>query len=150
MIPAPPDGEHPTGWIGGWSMAVPRGARASDEAFEFIRWMCTSDEGTMTLGKAMMQMPAYKNSPYFKTIEDDKEMKVFYEILRNAKHVRTLTPVQGSLMQELKRAVNNVLYNGADPQKSLDEVTRKTQEKLEHDMERIGMHLDASGKREDQ
>jgi len=146
VIPAPPDGEHPTGWIGGWSMAVPRGAKASAEAFEFIRWMCTSDEGTIALGKAMNQFPAYKKSPFFDTVKDDPDLKVFYEILKNSKHVRTLMPVQGYLMELLKRGVNKVLYEDADPQQVLDEITVQTQKRLEHVLRRVELQMAADGR----
>jgi len=136
-IPAPPDGEYPTGWIGGWSMGIPRGANASKQAFEFIRWMCASPTATVMLGKLMNQMPAYRKSPYFDTVKDDKDMAVYYEILRNSKHVRTLMPVQGYLMELLKRGVNSVLYDGADAKQVLDEVTSKAQERLEQVMARV-------------
>ena len=136
-IPTPPDGEYPTGWIGGWSMGIPRGANASKETFEFIRWMCASPEATMMLGKLMHQMPAYRKSPYFQTIGDDKDMAVYYEILKNSKHTRTLMPVQGYLMELLKRAVNSITYDGADPKTVMDDVTAKAQTRLEQVMARV-------------
>jgi multiple sugar transport system substrate-binding protein len=132
FVPAPPDGEHPTGWIGGWSLAIPRGAPASAEAFTFLRWMCASPEGTLLAGRELGQFPAYRRSPYYETIRDDEMRKVFYEIVRNAKHTRTLMPAQGYLMNLLRRAVDDVLYGGADPQVVLDEVTAKAQARLEY------------------
>jgi len=138
FIPAPPDGEHPTGWIGGWSLAIPRGARASKEAFEFMRWMCTSNEGTMAMGTQMVQFPAYKHSPYYDTIKGDPVLGVYYQIVKNSKHVRTLLPVQGYLMEILRRAVDDVMYTAQerdpkkrlDPQQVLSEVSRESQERL--------------------
>lgn len=147
MIPAPPDGEYPNGWIGGWSMAIPRGGKASEEAFTFIRWMCTSDAGTNKLGQAMMQFPAYKKSPFFEEAKKDRDLKVFYEILQNARHVRTLMPVQGYLMDQLRRGVDNVLYDGADPQNILDQITRRTQERLEQVMQRVEQDMEREGRR---
>jgi len=153
-LPLPPDGRRkPVGWIGGWSLAIPRGARGSAEAFEFIRWMCTSDEGTRALGEAMNQMPAYRHSVFYRRFEPggdsppDDPSRVFYEILKNSTHVRTLMPVQGYLMELLKRGVNRVLYESADPQAVLDEVTARTQKRLEHVMERVLMHLGPDGRR---
>jgi multiple sugar transport system substrate-binding protein len=139
FIPAPPDGEHPTGWIGGWSLAIPRGVHASKEAFEFMRWMCTANEGTLAMGTTMMQFPAYKHSPYYDTIKNDRVLGVYYQIVKNSKHVRTLLPVQGYLMELLRRGVDDVLYTAQekdpskrqDPQKILATVSKESQERLE-------------------
>jgi len=139
FMPAPPDGEQRNSWIGGWSMAIPRRDEVSDEAFEFIRWMCASPEGTLALGKKMHQFPAYRKSPYFETIGDDPHLSVFYEIVEHSQHVRTLMPAQGYLMELLKRGVEEALYGGPggrDPKTILDEVTVKSQKRLEHLMAR--------------
>jgi ABC-type glycerol-3-phosphate transport system substrate-binding protein len=136
FMPAPPGGEQRNSWIGGWSLAIPRGADASDEAFEFVRWMCASPEGTLALGKKMHQFPAYRRSPYFRTIGEDPHLSVFHEIVKNSKHVRTLMPAQGYLMELLKRGVEEALYGGRDAKTILDEVTVKSQRRLEHLMRR--------------
>lgn len=133
FMPAPPDGEAKNSWIGGWSLAIPRSKKGvSDEAFEFVRWMCASSEGTMATGAKMHQFPAYRRSPYFKTVGDDPHLSVFYEIVKNSRHVRTLMPAQGYLMELLKRGVEEALYGGRDPKTILDEVSVKSQQRLEH------------------
>ena len=142
LIPAPPDGEYPNGWVGGWSMAVPRGALASDEAFEFMRWMCTSPEGTMKLGKEMGQFPACRKSLYYQSIKGNRDLEVFYEVLKGARHVRTLMPAQGYLMELLRRGADEVLYGGRDPQAVLDEITIKAQHRLEYVMARANDRTD--------
>ena len=112
LIPAPLDGEFPNGWIGGWSLAVPRNKQVPPEAFEFIKWMCTSDEATAIEATEMEQFPAYRKSPVFERLSKDPVRGVFYKILANAKHVRTLMPVQGYYMERLGRAMDEVLYGG--------------------------------------
>jgi ABC-type glycerol-3-phosphate transport system substrate-binding protein len=131
-LPPPPGGEQKSGWIGGWSLAIPRGSKVSDDAFEFIRWMCTDDRATMGMGREMSQFPAFMNSPYFATIQDDPSLGVYYQILKNSKHARTRMPVQGYLMSLLERGAADVLYGQRDPQAALDEVTRDAQKRLEH------------------
>ncbi|MFZ4506090.1 MAG: ABC transporter substrate-binding protein [Fimbriimonas sp.] len=131
LIPAPLDGEYPTGWIGGWSLGIPRGKKPSADAMEFVRWMCTSDQATEIMAKEMDAFPAYRRSPAFERIKADPERRVFYEILQNSKHVRTLMPVQGYFMNLLQRASDNVLYGGADPKTALAEASAKAQERLE-------------------
>ena len=78
----------------------------------------------------MTQFPAYRRSPYYETIKNDRDLSVFYEIVSHAKHVRTLIPVQGYLMELLKRGTDHVLYDGDEPKAVLDEVTRESQERL--------------------
>ena len=70
----------------------------------------------------MEQFPAYRKSPVFERLRKDPVRGVFYRILSHAKHVRTLMPVQGYYMEQLDRAVQEVLYGGASPAKALDQV----------------------------
>jgi ABC-type glycerol-3-phosphate transport system substrate-binding protein len=126
--------------VGGWSLAIPRGSKVSDEAFEFIRWMCASPEATLAMGTTMTQFPAYRNSPYYERIKDDPKLGVYYEILKNAKHARTLMPVQGYLMNLLDRALQEELYGPRDPKRAkeiLDRVTEQAQTRLEHVVGRV-------------
>lgn len=139
-MPAPPGGEYPSGWVGGWSLAIPRGSQVSNEAFEFIRWMCISPEATMAMGREMTQFPACRKSPYYDTIKDDPRLGVYYDIVKNAKHARTLMPVQGYLMQLLDHAAQHVLYDQRDAQAELDEATRKAQARLEQVVSRLALH----------
>ncbi len=140
FLPPPPGGEEKSGWVGGWSLAIPRGSKVSDEAFEFIRWMCASPEATLAMGTTMTQFPAFKNSPYYDTIKNDPKLGVYYEILKNAKHARTLMPVQGYLMNLLDRALQEELYGPRDPNRAkeiLDRVTEQAQARLEHVVGRL-------------
>ena len=91
----------------------------------------------MAMGVDMNQFPAYRNSSYFETIQEDPELSVFYEILENSRHSRTLMPAQGYLMELLRRGVEEALYGGRDVKTILDEVTVKAQERLERVMARV-------------
>jgi len=131
LIPAPLDGEYPNGWIGGWSLAVPRNAHVRPEAFEFIKWMCTSQEATDIEAIDMEQFPAYALSPVFERLRQDPVRGVFYRILASAKHVRTLMPVQGYYMEQLGRAMDEVLYGGQSPREALAKVTVDVTKRLQ-------------------
>lgn len=131
LIPAPLDGEYPTGWIGGWSLAVPKNQRVRPEAFEFIKWMATSPEATTIEAEAMEQFPAYRESPVFAKIAKDPVRGVFYRILQNSKHVRTLMPVQGYYMEQLGRGMDEVLYGGIPPQEALTKVRVSVDRRLQ-------------------
>jgi ABC-type glycerol-3-phosphate transport system substrate-binding protein len=131
LIPAPPDGEYPNGWIGGWSLAVPRNRQVRPEAFEFIKWMCTSETATNIEAVEMEQFPAYAKSPVFDKLRQDPVRGVFYRILANSKHVRTLMPVQGYYMERLGRAIDEVLYGGQPAREALARVTVDVSKRLQ-------------------
>ena len=135
-LPAPPDGEHPTGWIGGWALAIPRGAPASPEAFEFMRWMSATPEGTLGMSELMGQFSAYRKNPYYDRIKNDPILSVFYQIVSHARHTRTLMPAVGYLSELLIRGVDDAIYGGRDAQTVLDDVTVKAQLRLEEVMKR--------------
>lgn len=134
FIPAPPDGEQKSCWVGGWSLAVPRGKAVSAEAVTFMKWMCATDAGSRFVANDLRLMPAYRHSSYFAEIADDPALSVYYELLKNAEHVRTLMPAQGYLMDLLRRANDAVLYGDRDPADALREVSEKAQARLEHVM----------------
>jgi len=140
LIPAPPDGEYPNGWIGGWSLAVPRNRKVRPEAFEFIKWMCTSKEATDIEGIDLEQFPAYAKAPYFEKIKSDPVRGVFYKILANSKHVRTLMPVQGYYMQRIGRGMDEVLYGGKSPAEALAQVRLDVTKRLNSVQDELAHH----------
>ncbi|MDR3689906.1 MAG: ABC transporter substrate-binding protein [Fimbriimonas sp.] len=140
LIPAPPDGEYPNGWIGGWSLAVPRNRDVRPEAFEFIKWMCTSKEATDIEAVEMEQFPAYAKSPAFARLSKDPVRGVFYQILSHAKHVRTLMPVQGYYMERLGRAIDEVLYGGMLPKEALERTTEDVSNRLQSVADELAQH----------
>lgn len=143
LIPAPPDGEYPNGWIGGWSLAIPRNKTVRPEAFEFIKWMCTSKEATDIEVNEMEQFPAFRDSPAFERLKADPVRGVFYRILANAKHVRTLMPVQGYYMQRLGRAMDEVLYGGVDPKTALAAARVDVAARLQSVADELAHHAEA-------
>src|SRR5436190_23979561 len=95
------------------------------------------------MGRDMTQFPACRKSPYYDTIKSDPRLGVYYDIVRNARHARTLMPVQGYLMQLLDHAAQHVLYDQRDAQAELDEATRKAQARLEQVVSRLALHEQA-------
>lgn len=140
FIPAPPDGEYPNGWIGGWSLAVPRSREVRPEAFDFIKWMCTSTEATTIEATEMEQFPAYRKSPVFERLRHDPVRGVFYQILANARHVRTLMPVQGYYMERLGRAMDEVFYGGTDPKTALARAGQDVSARLASVADELAQH----------
>jgi len=133
-LPAPPDGEPNSSWVGGWTMAIPKGSRGNERAaFELIRWLCASPEGTYLVAKRMRVFPGYRKCRYFGEIRqgNDHVLKVFLSILENCKHQRPVMPAQGKYMHELDRAVSFALYKDLTPLEALRRARRNTQAHLD-------------------
>ena len=136
ILPQPDDGEYNSSWVGGWCLAIPRGARNPKRAFELIRWLCASPEGTRLMAQALGSCPGYRKSPFFEQAREDPRMKVFIEILENSKHQRPVMPAQAFYMGELDRAVDAALFGMKTPQEALEEAKQRTQEELDRVLER--------------
>lgn len=129
-------------WIGGWTMAIPRGKRGNEkEAFELIRWMCASEEGTTFMARTMTLMPAYRKSSFFETdVKRDPVLQEFYDILQNrAKRTRPITPANAKYMNELMRALGHSRNGSQTPIEAL----REARKRITKEWNRIKMRADA-------
>ena len=131
FIPQPPGVQRPSCWVGGWSLAVPRGRAVSDDAITFMKWTSDTEEGSRCIAEQMHIMPAFRRCSWYETAKADPELSVYYELLRHARHVRTLMPAQGYLMDLLRRSNDEILYGRRDPAAALREVSDKAQGRLE-------------------
>jgi multiple sugar transport system substrate-binding protein len=118
-------------WVGGWTIGLPKGAKQKDAAFEFVKWLTSTNEGT-TLGyDAQGQFPGYKKSPAFDKIQQSPTLKPFYEILVETQHQRPVMPAQAFFASELQRAVDSAIYGQKTAQQALDDATANTQKELD-------------------
>lgn len=131
FIPAPPDGEAHSSWVGGWCMALPSGSRHPKEGWELIRWLCADDAGTTLIGREMGLMPGARRSPAFAELRNVRGFDQFYRILLETRHQRPVMPVQAYYMGALQRAVDAAIYGKKTPQKALDDATAETQAELD-------------------
>jgi len=129
-IPSPPGGEKHSSWVGGWCIAIPKGSRHPDLAWEFIRWMCADPEGTRIAGKTQGLFPGYRKSPYFKEIRAKPGYRQFLEMLEDCRHQRPVMPAQAYYMGALSRAVDYAIYGKKTPEQALRDAARETQEEL--------------------
>lgn len=130
-IPSPPGGEQHSSWVGGWCVALPKGADNQREAWEFIRWLCASPEGTRLVGEATGLFPGLKASPYFERVRGKKHYGKFLQILQECRHQRPVMPVQARYMRELSRAVGVAIYGKATPKQALARAREATQRELD-------------------
>lgn len=129
-IPCPPGGEQHSSWVGGWCLGLPKGAKHPKEAWEFIRWCCRDSEGTSVVGSRQSLLPGYKDSPYFKTVENKPGYGLFVNILRECKHQRPVMPAQSFYMSALGRAVDYAVYGRMTGKQALEKATKDTQAEL--------------------
>jgi multiple sugar transport system substrate-binding protein len=130
-IPAPPDGEQHSSWVGGWCMALPEGARHADAGWELVRWLCRDDTGTEVVGREMSLMPGYRRSPAFRALAKTPGFDQFYKILQETRHQRPVMPVQAYYMGALNRAVDASIYGKKTPRQALEDATAETQAELD-------------------
>ena len=130
-IPAPTDGERHSSWVGGWCMAIPKGSRRADEAWEFISWCCRDPKGTAAAGRIQGLFPGYVKSPYFDTIKGKPGYGQFLEIMKECRHQRPVMPAQAFYMTALGRAVDFAIYGRMTPKEALAQATKETQAELD-------------------
>lgn len=132
MLPTGPDGAPPhASWVSGWTVAIPKGAKHKEAAFEFIKWLTTSDEATTIEGTTFGLFPGYKQSPYYDQVRQDPQLKLFYEILGAAKHHPPVMPAQAFYSAALGQAVDAALFGQKTPKQALDDATAETQKELD-------------------
>lgn len=130
-IPAPPYGEQHSSWVGGWCTAIPRGCRNPELAWKFIRWCCTSPEGTAQVGRIQGVMPGYRRSPFFGEIKANPRMHQFAQILEESRHQRPVMPAQAYYMREMQRAVDAAVYGQMTPREALLRAEKNVQGELD-------------------
>jgi multiple sugar transport system substrate-binding protein len=130
-LPAPEDGEAHSAWVGGWCMGIPKGAPNPDDAWELIRWLCHTPEGTGTVGQEAGLFPGFRPSPYFEAVRGKKYYADYARILSESRHQRPVMPVQAFYMRELLRAVDAAVYGRATPAEALARARENTQAELD-------------------
>lgn len=130
-IPAPPDGEQHSSWVGGWCMAMPKGSRHPKEAWELIRWMCADPAGTTVVGRKAGLFPGYRKSPYLAEVRGKPGYGMFLRILEECRHQRPVMPAQAYYMGALQRAVDDAIYGKKSPRQALTDARIETQRELD-------------------
>jgi len=119
----------PSSWVGGWCVGIPKGAHNPDAAWEFVKWVCASNEGTTAAGQAVIDFPGYKKSSFFANLPAN--IAPFYPILKGTMHQRPVTPAEDYYMGALDREVSNALYGKKTAKQALTDVTTEVQKYLD-------------------
>ncbi|HEY3268759.1 MAG TPA: ABC transporter substrate-binding protein [Armatimonadota bacterium] len=130
-LPGMPNGEIGSSWIGGWSLALPRGCKHPDAAWDFIRWVCATDAGASAVFRDTGLLPGYRKARVIQEVRSDPKLGMFVKILEDARHQRPTMPAQAYFMGALDRAVDNALYHKQTPEAALKQATQETQRELD-------------------
>lgn len=117
----------PRGWVGGWSLCVPRGAPHRQAAMEVIRYITATPEGSRVVGEITGFFPGYIPSPFLRTVEHDPRYAVFMDILRRSTLTRPVHPASGFMMRELSSSLQYSLYGVKTPAAALSDADIKLQ-----------------------
>lgn len=111
----------PSSWVGGWCAGIPKGAKNPDASWQFLKWLCATDQGTNMLGQTVIDFPGYKASSYFDHM--DPSLKPFYPILESTLHQRPVTPAEDYYMGQLTTQVGYALYGQKTAKQALNDCT---------------------------
>ena len=134
LLPFQPPGASKPGdaaWFGGWSMFIPKGAKNPDDAWEFLKWVCTDDGGTAAQWETIGFPPAYKRSPTIQRMKNDPVMAPFYPTLVNAQHARPSMEVSDFYAAQLDVYVQKAVFGEIKPLQAMQTVKELTMNELE-------------------
>lgn len=118
-------------WVGGWTLAIPQGARDPDLSWEFIKYITATEEGTHRFAVASGWFPSYLPSPAFVDFREDPILSPFLDIVVNAVHQRPVVPVQEVYWRELDQTMIRVLVDKAPPGETLRRAREIVQRELD-------------------
>jgi multiple sugar transport system substrate-binding protein len=123
-----PAGKDFTTFVGGRALIIPRGAKHMDAAWEFVKWMCTSDEA-QSLKKIVGEFAA-RPEINKKIYADDPRQNKFLEVLPNGKN-RPVVLAGNMMWDELAKAPDLVNNGKGTPQAILDQIAKKVNEEID-------------------
>jgi|LDZS01.1.fsa_nt_gi multiple sugar transport system substrate-binding protein len=123
----------PITWAGGWSLAIPKGAKHPVEAARLAYYIAT--KGQVRYAVDTLHLPTYKpaTGPF---LEKDPSQKLFVDLLEYAK-TRPPVPVGALLWDKLNDAMHSVLTGRKDVEEALMEAQKEVQEAYDKIMEKI-------------
>ena len=128
FIPVPNEGDESATWAGGWSMAMPLGAKQPEAAFEFMTWMA-GEEGQRIYTRESAHLPTWEALLADETLFEERHRFFSQELLPIAKN-RPPLPVGAKYWDELTAAWQAVYLNEQEPQAALTAVKERVQSQL--------------------
>ncbi|AEE95240.1 ABC transporter substrate-binding protein [Mahella australiensis] len=145
-----PTGENKITWSGGWSWAMPKGAKHPKEAFEVMKWLTTEGIKVQQQGAAdynkkqgrdiFIPFPAAytpANEELIKTYIDPLSNETFKKAAQvgmdamSVSRARPVSPVGEVLWTEHARAIDKAIYHEMTPKEALDAGNKAVQAELD-------------------
>ncbi|HEX4204820.1 MAG TPA: extracellular solute-binding protein [Ktedonobacteraceae bacterium] len=126
------------GWLGGWGMFIPRGAKHPDEAWEFIKWASTTPQGTLAQWQTVNFPPACKNTPVFNLMKKDPIMSPYYNVLIATQHSRPAIPVGAFYATQFEQIISDAVYGKLTPLQALRTVKANTMKEWDRFKREVG------------
>ena len=127
-LPAAAPGQPGAVWTGGWHAAAVLGSKRKDDAWEFLRWIGASTEGTLAVAKHMGGLPGYVRSPGLDVLAKDPDTTAHVDAIRRAKFLPPGFYIPVAIDYT---PVTEAIAGQRPVKEALDEVTAQTQQKLD-------------------
>jgi ABC-type glycerol-3-phosphate transport system substrate-binding protein len=124
-------------WLSGRGVGIVQGAKDPEAAWTWVKWVSSTNEGTLAAVNRMTIVPGLKSSPGLKVLEQNPDMAANVAALRPAKH----TPPGGVLPIDIwgnkrDQLLTEVMQQKRSAKDALDEVTRGAQVDLDQELAR--------------
>ena len=118
-------------WIGGYGIGVLKDAPNPDLAWEFVRFIAASEQGTEIFASISGWIPGYLKSPVMMEFLRDPYMGVYLQVAQEARNYRPAMPAIVEYEQMLNDYVSDVFAGERVPADALREVQELVQAKLD-------------------
>lgn len=132
MAPMPGHVRRATG-IGGANLAILSTAKDRQAAWEFVKWMTSPETNlrwSMETGYLPLRQSVIESEAYQTYLEKEPRARIILEQMPDA-IVRPNIPAYAPASREVGLAIEDVLFNDADPQTALDAAAEKANALLE-------------------
>lgn len=123
-LPVPEDGMDSTTWAGGWSWAMPQGAKQPEAAAEFMAYVAGA-AGQRIYTEDTSHLPTFESLLEEKDLFTEDHLFFAQELLPNARS-RPALPVGAKYWDELTNAWELIYLNQEEPEKALKQAKENT------------------------
>lgn len=124
-----PTGDNFTTFVGGRVILIPKGVKNLNESWEFVKWMCASEEGQSIkkITGEFAAMPSVNEKLY----SEDPLQEKFIEVLPNGRN-RPVILAGNMMWDELAKAPDMVMNKKGTAKEILDQITDKINKEIEN------------------
>jgi ABC-type glycerol-3-phosphate transport system substrate-binding protein len=111
-------------WFGGWGVGMSTGSKNKEAAWEFIKWMTSTNEGAESLLKYFGWISGKIENPYLEQVaQTDPVIKIAYEALPKVRHSHLEAAIPVDYFPEFDDKWAQVMQGTLEPKAFLDHMT---------------------------